>query len=120
VSLKEACRTIDLLDSLQAAIDRDGPLQRWGEGSRAILRRPSCATPHRASEAVGLAGYSRLSRRPRLRWTYQGHHAGFVLSSLSEGYESPRYPALVQDPDEVPEGDEQEGDKAEGQPGEGD
>jgi hypothetical protein len=59
-------------------------------------------------------------RLPRLRWTYQGHHAGFVLSSLSEGYESPRYPALVQDPDEVPEGDEQEGDKAEGQPGEGD
>jgi hypothetical protein len=57
VSLKEACRTIDLLDSLQAAINRDGPLQRWGEGSRAILRRPT----HRIALArlFGLAGYSR-------------------------------------------------------------
>ena len=44
MSLKEACRTIDLLDSLQAAIDRDGLLQRWGEGSRAILPRPSYAS----------------------------------------------------------------------------
>jgi hypothetical protein len=34
VILKEACRTIDLLGELQAAVDRDGPLQRWGEGSR--------------------------------------------------------------------------------------
>jgi hypothetical protein len=40
VILKEACRTIDLLDSLQAAIDRDGPLQRWGEGSRAHPAAP--------------------------------------------------------------------------------
>jgi hypothetical protein len=34
VILKEACRTIDLLDSLQAAIDADGPLQPWGDGLR--------------------------------------------------------------------------------------
>ena len=34
VILKEACRTIDLLDSLQAALDSDGPLQSWGEGVR--------------------------------------------------------------------------------------
>jgi hypothetical protein len=33
--LREACRTVDLLDTLQAAIDEDGPLQRWGEGSKA-------------------------------------------------------------------------------------
>jgi hypothetical protein len=26
-------------------------------------------------------------RNLRLRWTYQGHHAGFVLSSLSEAHE---------------------------------
>jgi hypothetical protein len=35
VILKEACRTIDLLDSLQAIIDRDGPVLPWGDGSRA-------------------------------------------------------------------------------------
>jgi len=40
VILKEAYRTIDLL----TAFDRDGPLQRWGEGSRAILRHTSCAS----------------------------------------------------------------------------
>jgi hypothetical protein len=40
VILKEACRPIDLLDSLQAAIDQDGPLQRWGEGSRAYPAAP--------------------------------------------------------------------------------
>jgi hypothetical protein len=40
VILKEACRTIDLLDSLQAAIDQDGPLQPWGEGSRAHPAAP--------------------------------------------------------------------------------
>jgi hypothetical protein len=34
VILKEACRTIDLLDSLQGALDSDGPLQSWGEGVR--------------------------------------------------------------------------------------
>jgi hypothetical protein len=35
ILLREAARTIDLLDVLQVAIDHDGPLQRWGEGSRA-------------------------------------------------------------------------------------
>jgi hypothetical protein len=64
VILNEACRTIDLLDSLQAAIDRDGPLQRWGEGARAILLQtsgPSCCrrvapAPHRASEVLASLG----------------------------------------------------------------
>jgi hypothetical protein len=30
--LKEASRTVDLLDDLQAAIDRDGPVLPWGDG----------------------------------------------------------------------------------------
>jgi hypothetical protein len=34
VLLREAARTIDLLDALQAAIDQDGVLQPWGEGVR--------------------------------------------------------------------------------------
>ena len=35
IMLKEACRTVDLLDQLQALIDRDGPVLPWGEGTRA-------------------------------------------------------------------------------------
>jgi hypothetical protein len=40
VILKEACRTIDLLDGFQAAIDRDGPVLAWGEGVRAHPAAP--------------------------------------------------------------------------------
>lgn len=35
VILREACRTIDLLDALQRLIDVEGPVLPWGEGSRA-------------------------------------------------------------------------------------
>jgi hypothetical protein len=33
--LKEACHTVDLLDVLQASVDRDGPVLPWGAGVRA-------------------------------------------------------------------------------------
>lgn len=33
--MREACRTVDLLDQLQALIDKEGPVLPWGEGSRA-------------------------------------------------------------------------------------
>jgi hypothetical protein len=33
--LKEACRTVDLLDDLQQNIDCDGPVLKWGVGVRA-------------------------------------------------------------------------------------
>lgn len=33
--LLEVARTVDLLDLLQVAIDRDGPLSPWGDGLRA-------------------------------------------------------------------------------------
>ena len=35
VILHEACRTVDLLNALQALIDKGGPLLPWGDGSRA-------------------------------------------------------------------------------------
>jgi hypothetical protein len=46
VILKEACRTIDLLDSLQAAIDRDGLLQA---GARARGHPAAPELRHNAS-----------------------------------------------------------------------
>lgn len=35
IILREACRTVDLLDQLQRSIDEDGPVVRWGDGARA-------------------------------------------------------------------------------------
>jgi hypothetical protein len=35
VILREVCRTIDLLDSLQVLIERDGAVLKWGDGVRA-------------------------------------------------------------------------------------
>lgn len=35
ILLREACRTVDLLDGLQVLIARDGPVLPWGVGTRA-------------------------------------------------------------------------------------
>jgi len=44
ILLREAARTIDLLDVLQVAIDHDGPLQRWGRRVAGASRRAGAAT----------------------------------------------------------------------------
>jgi len=35
IIMREACRTVDLLDDLQRLIDAQGPVLPWGDGSRA-------------------------------------------------------------------------------------
>jgi hypothetical protein len=54
VILTGACRTIDLLDNLQMIIDRDRPLQRWGEDSRSHPAMPE-SRQHRIALARLLA-----------------------------------------------------------------
>jgi hypothetical protein len=52
--LKECCRTVDLLDDLQASLDQDGPVLPWGEGVRAHPAAPELRQ-HRVALARLLA-----------------------------------------------------------------
>lgn len=88
VALRELCRTADVLDELQAVVDRDGPLQDSPHGQKAhpaltelraqrityarlvsALRLPAGLTDRKQKkEAQGEAG--RVQRRPGTRGVY--------------------------------------------------
>jgi len=77
VILKEACRTVDLLDVMQLSIDRDGPVLPWGAGTRAnpaaVEARQSRITLARLFASLGIPadGEGRTGQRGAARGVYR-------------------------------------------------
>jgi hypothetical protein len=77
VMLKEACRTVDLLDVLQLSIDLDGPVLPWGKGTRAnpaaVEARQSRIALARLFASLGIPadGEGRTGQRGAARGVYR-------------------------------------------------